>query len=511
MNKILAVALTLVLVLPAAAAEQFDPNARAEAVGPFLDEQTVAVAHVDLTRIDVDALATKGYLAALPGLESKDIEESKHELRGALAALIKAGGRDLYVVFSLADLPNKPFVIVPRPSEADAQAARREVEHNKLFPGARLARMDRAVVVGEEGTLNRLRTLQATPRPELAPAFAAAGDTTAQVLVLPTADMRRVIEELLPTLPPEVGSTPTTTFTRGFQWAALSVDLSPEVALQLVIQSPDPKAAERLRYLLVRIRKAVGQLKEVRQDLPEFDQVAALLTPQVTDDRLILSLNDQQLTTAVQPLLVRARATARRAQSVNNLKQIALAMHVYHSSDTHKAFPAVANFDTQGKPLLSWRVHLLPYIEQEALYKEFHLDEPWDSEHNKKLIARMPAVYRSPLSAVAGAGKTTYLAPVGAAIMFTGGPKGLTIADVTDGTSNTIFLVEADDNHALIWTRPDDLKHDPKQPAAGLRNYEGRFLAGFVDGSVHLLPATIDEKTLQSLFTRNGGEVVQVP
>jgi hypothetical protein len=523
MNKILAVALTLGLVLPAAAADKFDPNARAEAVAPFLDDQTVAVAHVDLTGIDVDALAARGYVNELPGLEAKDIETPKRELRSWLAALIQAGGRDLYVVFSLADLPNqKPFVIVPLPSEADAQATRREMEHNKLFLGARFARMGRAVVAGEESTLKRLRTLQPTPRPELAEAFAAAGDTTAQVLVLPTADMRRVLEELLPTLPPEVGGTSITIFTRGFQWAALGVDAPPKVALRLVIQSPDTKAAERLRYLLVRILKAVRQMGEVRRDLPEFDKLAALVIPQVANDRLILSLDDQQVTAAVQPLLVRERARAARIRSVNNLKQIVLAMHSYH--DTQKAFPAVANFDRQGKPLLSWRVHLLPYLGQEALYREFHLDEPWDSEHNRKLIARMPAVYHSPLSRmpeagkptvylvpVTGAGMTTYLAPVGAGDMFTGGPKGLTIADVTDGTSNTIFLVEADDDHAVTWTRPDDLKHDPKQPAAGLRTYEGRFLAGFVDGSVHLLPASIDEKTLQALFTRNGGEVVQVP
>jgi hypothetical protein len=527
MNKILAGALALLVVLPAAAAKKFDPDARARAVAPFLDEQTVGVVHVDLTGIDVDALAARGYLIELAGLEPKGIERPKRELRHWLAALIKAGGRDLYVVCSLADLPNQPpFVVAPVPAGADAQVLRREMEHNKLFRGLRfdtlthfipvlgdpdkggLGHFDQAVVGGGESTLKRLRTLQPTPRPELVQAFAAAGDTTAQVLVLPTADMRRILEELLPTLPPEVGTTPITTFTRGFQWAALGVDAPPKGALRLVIQSPDPVAAQALRVLLVRIRSAVRQTV-VRQARPEFDKVAALLTPKVAGDRLILSLEDQPFTAAVQPLLVRQRAAAARARSGNNLHQIVLAMHNYH--DTHKAFPAVANFDRQGKSLLSWRVHLLPYLGQQALYKEFHLDEPWDSEHNRKLIARMPAVHRSPLCRMTRAGTTTYLAPVGAQTMFTGGPKGVTIADVTDGTSNTIFLVEADDDHAVIWTKPDDLKHDPNQPAAGLRNYEGMLLAAFVDVSVHQLPATIDAKALQALFTRNGGEVVPVP
>ena len=85
---------------------------------------------------------------------------------------------------------------------------------------------------------------------------------------------------------------------------------------------------------------------------------------------------------------------ARRAQSMNNLKQFALAMHNYH--DTNGKFPAASSFDKDGKPLLSWRVHVLPYLEQAELYKQFHLDEPWDSEHNKKLIEKMPNVLASP-------------------------------------------------------------------------------------------------------------------
>ncbi len=80
---------------------------------------------------------------------------------------------------------------------------------------------------------------------------------------------------------------------------------------------------------------------------------------------------------------------------MNNLKQIGLAMHNYES--TFGTFPPAYIADkATGKPLLSWRVAILPFLEQDALYKQFHLDEPWDSAHNKTLIARMPPVYRSP-------------------------------------------------------------------------------------------------------------------
>ncbi|MCL4191413.1 MAG: DUF1559 domain-containing protein, partial [Thermoguttaceae bacterium] len=93
------------------------------------------------------------------------------------------------------------------------------------------------------------------------------------------------------------------------------------------------------------------------------------------------------------PAVQAAREAARRSQSMNNLKQIGLAMHNYY--DSYRTLPAQANYDPQGKPLLSWRVQLLPFLEQQALYAQFHQDEPWDSAHNKTLIDKMPPVYRS--------------------------------------------------------------------------------------------------------------------
>jgi hypothetical protein len=201
-----------------------------------------------------------------------------------------------------------------------------------------------------------------------------------------------------------------------------------------------------------------------------------------------------------------AKGNAEVIQASNNLKKIALALHNYH--DTMGTFPAVANFDKNNKPLLSWRVLLLPYLEQLPLYNEFHLDEPWDSEHNKKLIERMPAVYACP-GGKKFKDKTNYLAPVGKRTAFTGEAKGTRIANFTDGLSNTILVVEANDNQAVIWTKPDDLPYDPKAPAKGLGgHYEGGFLAAFADGSVHFLRNTIAREKLQALFTRDGGEVV---
>jgi len=200
-----------------------------------------------------------------------------------------------------------------------------------------------------------------------------------------------------------------------------------------------------------------------------------------------------------------AREAARRVQSTNNLKQIALAMHIYH--DVKKGFPARANVDANGKPLLSWRVHILPYVEQDALYKEFHLNEPWDSEHNKKLIAKMPAIYRQP-NGDSKEFKTNYLVPVAKGTIFeTLQPCKLN--SIIDGTSTTIMVVEASLDRSVEWTKPDDLELDLAAPFKGLVGLRPNgFYAAFADGSVQFLSEKVGAESLRGFLTKAGGEVV---
>jgi uncharacterized protein (TIGR03067 family) len=208
-----------------------------------------------------------------------------------------------------------------------------------------------------------------------------------------------------------------------------------------------------------------------------------------------------------------------RLRSANNLKQIALAFHSYH--DAFTMMPAHAIYSKDGKtPLLSWRVAILPFIEQNQLYQQFKMDEPWDSEHNKKLIPLMPAIYE-PLvvapskemkkEAVKNAkteGKTHYQVFTGPNTLFVGN-KGKKLVEITDGTSNTILCVEA--TNPVIWTKPDDLvlpaKNEDKLPSLGGMFESGMNLA-FCDGSVSFVRRDIAPMTLRALITPAGGEVV---
>jgi len=204
------------------------------------------------------------------------------------------------------------------------------------------------------------------------------------------------------------------------------------------------------------------------------------------------------------PAVQAAREAAARTTSANNLKQIGLGLQTYHAAQ--KRFPAAAIRDKQGTPLLSRRVALLPYLESGDLYHQFHLDEPWDSENNKKLLDKMPAVFKHPK--LDQAGMTVYQAVVGPGCAFEGN-QGTSVRTFTDGTSKTIMVVEGAAEKAVPWTKPDDWQPDLTNPTAGLgRLFNGVFLVLFADGSVKNISESIDPVVFKAMLTRNGGEAI---
>jgi hypothetical protein len=214
----------------------------------------------------------------------------------------------------------------------------------------------------------------------------------------------------------------------------------------------------------------------------------------------------RDVTQTFQASVQKVRSTAGRMQSLNNLKQLGLAMHSYHSMHDH--LPPAALYSKEGKPLLSWRVLLLPYLDQGALYARFNLDEPWDSPHNKKLLPLMPRVYAVSGQAQPGdAYKTYFRVFVGKGTAFEG-TTGLHLQEFTDGTSNTFLVVEG--GTPVEWTRPDEeLVYDPQKPLPPLGGaFRDGFHAVFGDGSVWYLGADTPESLLRGLITRNGGEPV---
>ena len=177
------------------------------------------------------------------------------------------------------------------------------------------------------------------------------------------------------------------------------------------------------------------------------------------------------------------------------------------------SYPPAAVYDASGKPLLSWRVLILPYMGQQPLYDKFHLNEPWDSPNNKPLADTVIVAYQCPSNVNApGSSLTTYQVIVDPRSMFTGQPAGVPMNDVPDGTSHTVLVVEA--ANPVPWTKPEDLGFAPmNDPTIGMGSkHPGGFNAVFADGSVHFVKSTpanpLSLEVLQGMVTRNGGERV---
>jgi hypothetical protein len=189
-----------------------------------------------------------------------------------------------------------------------------------------------------------------------------------------------------------------------------------------------------------------------------------------------------------------------------NLKSIGLAFHNYGSNHDDKWADDIT--DKDGRVLLSWRVLILPYIDETKLYKEFKLDEPWDSEHNKKLIEKMPKVY-APARGKAKAGETFCQRFVGKDAIFNERGTDYTIPTIPDGTSNTALVVEAGD--PVIWTKPADLPFNPKAPLPKLGGlFDGDFHALLCDGSVYRIKNDCDQDEMKKVIMPADGNPVDL-
>jgi hypothetical protein len=206
--------------------------------------------------------------------------------------------------------------------------------------------------------------------------------------------------------------------------------------------------------------------------------------------------------------------------SQSSLRQIGLALIQYH--DMFHCLPPAVVTAKDGKSLYSWRVLLLPFLEEKQLYDRFNLEEPWDSPHNRPLADVLPYCYAPRMVGFPRTepGQTHYQVLVGPGTAFE--RPGLTFKDFSDGPANTILVVEAAE--AVPWSQPLDLPYDPDVPLPRLGGlftrtsrimsypvyYRSGFNAVFGDGTTRFVGNQVGAQTIRSLITRNGGEAVDL-
>lgn len=501
---VIAIILSALLAAPAQPADS-----AAEQIAPLVNADTVVVGHLDLSKVDLDPLFQ--LVTAIAPEGQGPTPEMMHMAKATFQRVREAGLKDVFVLYATADFPNEPVFVIP----AD-QANAFPLPLEGLLPSSANHRetIGNFVGLGRARALERLKTLRPAARPELSEAFEEAGDVALRIAILPTADMRFAFEQVSPLLPQELGGGSVRVLTQDMGWMVFSVQTTDQLPIRGVLQTTNEASAKALTRVVEKALAWVGDQpiafmrKSIKEAYPDiYERGVELLTPTVADAQVTLEVNAVPDLIDILRLFER-QPIAKVQQSMNNLKQIGLAIHNYY--DVHQRLPGNI-VDADGNPLLSWRVQLLPYVEYDHLYKQFKLDEPWDSEHNKVLIAHMPKVFQSPAQSANLTTKTTYVAPVGEGTVFP--PTGVVqFQNIVDGTSNTIMVVEASDDAAVIWSQPDDpLIEEVDLPKLLLGHYQEGFIALYCDGSVRFFPDSIDVQTLRALFTRNGGEVVNIP
>ena len=205
----------------------------------------------------------------------------------------------------------------------------------------------------------------------------------------------------------------------------------------------------------------------------------------------------------------------RRHACPNNLRQIGLALASYH--DRHGRYPPAYVADAEGKPLVSWRVLLLPYMNQGVLYNQWkqHRDEPWNGPNNSRLSQTALNSFHCP-SETSPITDTSYVAVVGAGTIWPGRAQSRN-AQITDGTSNTLIVVEVA-NSGINWMEPRNLDFDERAPGINPRsgqgissNHPAYVCVLFADGRSQTLSEDVSEEQLRAMLTIAGGEMVVLP
>lgn len=465
----------------------------------FFPSNTICV-----VRIDVAAVAKPAFYENLA--KGGDLDENKQKLlatmkRSAtlqLGALKDAGARTMHIAISME--PDAAVVVHARDSAS--------VEKILALLKERFGLNDFKVLQREN-----LLALAPTRRGEikhglnerLTKAISLHATAPISAAVVLSDDHKRVLRELAPGEGKE-----TLALARAIahvQAASIWIETDSKPRLAYEFTSENNEAADSLSDSLTQLLRDGAHAKVVRERSPRFAEWAKTFSFEAKGSSVGgVFDNSAGLLDLATAAISDKRRDVYHMQTMNTLKQFALAFHTY--ADHHKALPTRAIYDKEGKPLLSWRVALLPYLDQQDLYDKFHLDEPWDSPHNKKLILQIPPVFEVRESddvAAKEIGRTRIVAPISEGSLFSF-KKALQFKDVVDGTSNTMLFLVAPKDKDVIWTKPDDLVIDYSKAEAIV--FGDRELLPFcmLDGSAHTWVRKGSSENLRRLIQINDKE-----
>jgi len=495
-------------------AQQQVPTSAAITEQSFLYSNTIALVKLDVSNIQLPVAVKVGEDSSL-GSVSQELEKQLQLFRSI------AENDSAYVAidvpFSKA-MPVARFFIKDR----DAAGMKQLQDQLNLIQMKSMSKQNGFLCFSPTHAMQEAEPLAirdvGLPNPGFAEAFQSVSTYPIQIAIVPPEYARRTVQELMPTLPLMLGGVASEVWTKGFLWGAIGIN--PENGTsEVFLQSESAESAKAIDLQWPTLMASMLKLLPQGQQAIASPIVKLLAANTKTTYRgskveYKLDLNQQSVQSRqlVATVLEQFTEQSSKQSKMVRFKKIGLACHNFESANRTLP-PGKKGSNANGEPLLSWRVHILPYVDQLELYNQFRLDEPWNSPHNQPLLNRMPSIYDSAWAGLlrdssVQPGYTTFLAPVGDDTIF-GQSKPVAWGDIKDGSSNTVWLVEVKPEYAVPWTAPHDYFFDPKNPAAGLRiGSDGSALMGRADGSVSWLPANIDAKKMLNLFQKSDGNVI---
>ena len=455
-----------------------------------LDDQSMVVGWINPSRAEFESLRL---LATNLGMGDES-NEPLAEAKSTIESLRAASATRIYLVADFSAIMGQPPLVLI--TAKDPAAVMKVFQPMVPSQSAlEIKAQGSMVMIGPKQRIDRLQGgKRSTPNAKLSEVLVEASSDHGLVVAIPSVP-REMLSTVLETNPNKSEGQFAASLVRGLESGRFTLN-EKEKRFELKLGFINPETAEY-------VGKAAGDLIANDAKIPKQ------LRPTVIESTLTWQVvgidNLNQLLKSI-PWIREARDEAKAMQGMNNLKQVALAFHNFESA--YQTFVPQTLTSKDGKKLLSWRVMILPFIEQLELYNQFHLDEPWDSEHNIKLVDRIPKIYES---AGAGKGKTTIQTLLTPQSVFGRQGKPVQFRDITDGTSNTIWLVEVDPADSVVWTKPEDYVAETEEAYTRLFANRKQVPFGFVDGSVRRFDSKLTYEVFKQLLSIKGGEVVQLP
>ena len=457
----------------------------------YIEGSTAILADIDLGKVDVEA--TSIWLNEVYGGPKENPTAAM--VRGFVDSLKGAGVSHLFVTAATRSIiDGGPIVIIPCENSAIVNGLATVILQNApQDPAQKVFVRDHVVLAGAATAIDRVTVGDGVERADLILPLRHDELLDHTLVIALPEESRRDLAELWPDrLPREspIQFSPRA-MAEDVQRIVISLRLPPDPMMLIRVETPNAIAVDRLR-------KVVEEMIALRGDVKSSIEI------KVDVATLELRASPDALAKVAMTIIAPARNRASQQMNSNNMKQIGLAFHNYYDNEKH--LPPLYFTDRDGKPLLSWRVAILPYIEQQAMYNAIRLDEAWDSEHNRQFsTVLIPTYCDNPPGA-----KTTMRLPVypGSAWHGDGPPK--VFRDLKDGTSNTIAAIDAPESAAIEWMNPQPWVLSVDDPMSDV--FGGRESATVVlfDGATMVLrKSDFNNDKLKAMLTIDGGETIE--